>query len=1151
MFCKMNAVERQLARLFYKLGVVVAKNPGYFLVVPFLVAALCFTGFQRMRSEIDPEYLFSPVGGQGKMERNVVESYFSLNYSARFNVGRITRPGRFGRVIVVPKEIAEEAHQLSRAAGTEGLAPGMYNGPGANAPGTGPYQRLPDLGNLLTAAVWDELKILDEIIKNATAVVDGERFKYSDVCARWVDECFRNDILELSHVMDDVESGKLNLTFPVMFNPVTWDAHAFPVFFGGTVVSDEGTILSVPSLQLVYFVTADTKRQDEIGAAWEEAFLKAVGEAEDGKIFKHISTARFASRTLDLELERNTHTVVPFFGTTFMVMLAFSALSCVMADWVRAKPWLGFLGNLSAVAGTAAAFGLVMYIGVPFIGINLAAPFLMLGIGIDDTFVMLAAWRRTSPLLEVPERLGRTLSEAAVSITITSVTDMLSFWIGIISPFPSVQIFCIYTGFAVGFTFLWHVTFFSACVAIFGYAEKKNLHSVTCVKVLPVSQADHRSWLYRMLCTGGHNPEDPHNPRDNVEHSVMVFFREKVAWMLNKPFIKVLVVIVFAGYLAGACYGITNIKEGLERRKLSRTDSYSIDFYDREDFYFREFPYRIQVVISGELNYSDPYVQFQIENLTQTFENTSFISSPLYTESWVRSFVGYVNRNKDYLNISIDTEEEFITSLKELWLFQPNPFSLDVKFNDDGSRIIASRFLIQAVNITDSNHEKEMVRALRQIAREASLNVTVFHPYFVFFDQFELVRPTSIQCMVIAAIVMMLISLVFIPSLLCCFWIAFSILSIETGVAGYMALWGVSLDSISMINLIMCIGFSIDFSAHICYSYMTTPAAVDTKEKVRQCLYALGLPIVQGAMSTVLSVVALAFAHSYIFLTFFKMVFLVILFGAMHGLLLLPVLLSLFGPGSCSSESIEGADRDEKKKARGDANGRIQSPMSPGEKGQPYGLSGTPPSSAASAAAVALQLGHGLRPGGQFLALGPPVGGITYLGNKFNQPLDLVSAKHRSLGTVPLEKDLGLGTSGEEESSESSSAGKSPQTGMSNSGGGSQQRLPWNRMSNGNSNPSSMWHRQLQHQPFQPPQLMEVYSNAGYMSDDEHQRIRKHERGLSRGRENGFRRESSDQRLHYSPDDAKFKGKVQYANHSNGALVNRLQSGYVGEMKFP
>lgn len=48
-----------------------------------------------------------------------------------------------------------------------------------------------------------------------------------------------------------------------MFNPVTWDTHVFPVFFGGTVLSADRTIVSAPSMQLVYFVAVDTKRQIE------------------------------------------------------------------------------------------------------------------------------------------------------------------------------------------------------------------------------------------------------------------------------------------------------------------------------------------------------------------------------------------------------------------------------------------------------------------------------------------------------------------------------------------------------------------------------------------------------------------------------------------------------------------------------------------------------------------------------------------------------------------------------------------------------------------------------------------------------------------------------------------------------------------------
>ena len=181
----------------------------------------------------------------------------------------------------------------------------------------------------------------------------------------------------------------------------------------------------------------------------------------------------------------------------------------------------------------------------------------------------------------------------------------------------------------------------------------------------------------------------------------------------------------------------------------------------------------------------------------------------------------------------------------------------------------------------------------------------MFHPFFIYIDQYLEIKPQTIQSVLITAGFMMLISFIMIPNPLCSLWVAFSIVSIVSGVLGYMSWWGVNLDGVALINLIMCIGFSVDYSAHICYHYMSVEETSPDK-RISASLYALGLPIVQGAISTVLGVIGLAFAPSYLFVTFFKMIFLVILLGALHGLILLPVLLSLFGPGSCerSGQSI-------------------------------------------------------------------------------------------------------------------------------------------------------------------------------------------------------------------------------------------------------
>lgn len=90
----LKIVDDSLNKAFYKLGLVVGKHPGYFIIVPILLTCLGMTGYQKMHNNIDPEYLFSPLNGEGKQERAIVEEYFKVNYTSRFNVARITRAGR-------------------------------------------------------------------------------------------------------------------------------------------------------------------------------------------------------------------------------------------------------------------------------------------------------------------------------------------------------------------------------------------------------------------------------------------------------------------------------------------------------------------------------------------------------------------------------------------------------------------------------------------------------------------------------------------------------------------------------------------------------------------------------------------------------------------------------------------------------------------------------------------------------------------------------------------------------------------------------------------------------------------------------------------------------------------------------------------------
>ena len=49
--------------------------------------------------------------------------------------------------------------------------------------------------------------------------------------------------------------------------------------------------------------------------------------------------------------------------------------------------------------------------------------------------------------------------------------------------------------------------------------------------------------------------------------------------------------------------------------------------------------------------------------------------------------------------------------------------------------IVGAHFILQGHRILNSNDESKLVHELREICHASKYNVTVFHPYFIYFDQ--------------------------------------------------------------------------------------------------------------------------------------------------------------------------------------------------------------------------------------------------------------------------------------------------------------------------------------------------------------------------------------------------------------------------------
>ena len=172
----------------------------------------------------------------------------------------------------------------------------------------------------------------------------------------------------------------------------------------------------------------------------------------------------------------------------------------------------------------------------------------------------------------------------------------------------------------------------------------------------------------------------------------------KLCFRSISRWVKACVLIFFAAYLVGAIWGVTEIKEGLEKRNTANYDSYSVQYYDMDDAYFKKHAFVISVVISGgpNLDFSKTETQEQIDLIIKTLEDSVYIDRNL-TQNWLRDFLDYVDRNKGYSDIElpIGTEKDFAQTLKDVYLADPNnPARLDVSFSQDGTKVEAARFLI-------------------------------------------------------------------------------------------------------------------------------------------------------------------------------------------------------------------------------------------------------------------------------------------------------------------------------------------------------------------------------------------------------------------------------------------------------------------------
>ena len=87
-------------------------------------------------------------------------------------------------------------------------------------------------------------------------------------------------------------------------------------------------------------------------------------------------------------------------------------------------------------------------------------------------------------------------------------------------------------------------------------------------------------------------------------------------------------------------------------------------------------------------------------------------------------------------------------------------------------------------------------------------------------------------------------------------------------IVGMLHFWGITIDTLSCVNIVLAIGLCVDYSAHIAHAFMVAEGSAIERSQI--ALATMGPAIINGGITTFIAVVPLIFSASHVFLTFFK-----------------------------------------------------------------------------------------------------------------------------------------------------------------------------------------------------------------------------------------------------------------------------------------
>ncbi|KAJ1979769.1 niemann-Pick type C- protein 1 [Dimargaris verticillata] len=622
--------------------------------------------------------------------------------------------------------------------------------------------------------------------------------------------------------------------------------------------------------------------------------------------------------------------------------------------WVETKFGLGLAGIGIVLASVTMSVGILSTMGFKAtLIIAEVIPFLVLAVGVDNIFLMVHELHRQTAKdssLPAEQRIAVAVGRMGPSILLSALAETLAFGLGAFVTMPAVSVFALYAALAVWFDFVLQITAFVALLAL-DTRRTENLRADLWPwwVVFPVQQQ-----LQQEEEEEERVPQEADMFVALRHDSWLQWFIGQVyAPLLTSWLVKWTVFVLFTILFCVNLAKLPCVELGLDQRTALPRDSYLVRYFDNLDRYFQTGPpvYFVtkhtnitnraeQQALCGRFTTCDTMSLANILEQERQRPEVSYLAQPAAV--WLDDYFHWLNpaaedccrvrQNGNRTELCGPWDQDCTVCWKNhipawnttlaglpqgpefdkyvnLWLSaEPSiecplagaaAYSDAVAYEKNGDRdrrIVASHIRTYHTPLSSQRDLIGAFQAAHRIAADASAATeqTVF-PYsmpYIFFDQYAHIERLAVTLLGVGTLAIFGVTWLLLARFRVALLTMMVVLMILVQVIAGMAAWGVSLNAISLVNLMISLGISVEFCCHISRRFVVGSGKAD--DRMVAAMADAGSSVFSGiALTKFCGILVLAFARSKIFEVFyFRMYLMMVVASLFHGLVFLPVVLA-------------------------------------------------------------------------------------------------------------------------------------------------------------------------------------------------------------------------------------------------------------------